>query len=347
MTFDDAVAAIEQFMRSDASDGLPIVPPGATSVAAMVAASGLPDEHVLGRMPPRLASVRVRDVAINAVMAGCAPEYMPVVVAAARGIMDERFDLFGVAASTKGAAPLVIVNGPVRLSIGVNCRGNVFGPGFRANATIGRTIRLLLLTVGQAPPNFLDRGTLGHSGRFSYCIGEDEEDSPWTPLHVERGLQASQSAVTVWGGEAPRQISVTTASPEAICGGLAYTLSSIGIGHGGPGAPAQSSHTPHVLVIAKEHRDILGSAGWSKADVRAYVAEHAVVAPEVIERMGGRPASGPQGVVPSSDDLLVIAAGGAAGRFSSVLPGWTRQSQPVTVEVEVPSAPGASWTDRR
>jgi hypothetical protein len=341
LTIEDAAAAIERFMESEASDGLPIMPPTAASVAAMVAATGRPAQEVLGHMPPRLAAVSVRDVAINAVMAGCRPEYMPVVVAAAQASMDERFDLFGIAASTKGAAPLVIVNGPVRLAIGVNCRGNVFGPGFRANATIGRALRLLILTVGQARPNLLDRGTLGHSGRFSYCIGEDEEDSPWVPLHVERGLQPSQSAVTLWGGEAPRQISVTAAHPESICFALAYTLSSIGLGLGGPGVPEVSSHTPHVLVIAKEHRDILGAAGWSKNDIRMYVAEHALLPPEIVERVTGIREPHPHRVVPSPDDLLVVAAGGSAGRFSSVLPGWTRQSQPVTIEVNVPSAAAA------
>ncbi|MDE3077906.1 MAG: hypothetical protein KGJ86_20985, partial [Chloroflexota bacterium] len=180
------LAAIERYM--EAGDGLPVVPPTAGSVAAMVEASGLSQESVLGALPPRLANVTVRDVAINAVLAGCKAEYMPVVVAATRGLCTPSFDTFGVACSTKGAAPLAIVNGPIRQEIGLNCRGSVFGPGFRANATIGRALRLILLNVGGARPHLLDKGTLGHSGRFSYCIGEDEEDSPWTPLHVERGL---------------------------------------------------------------------------------------------------------------------------------------------------------------
>jgi hypothetical protein len=329
------LAAIERYM--EAGDGLPVVPPTSSSVAAMVAASGLAPETELGKLPPRLAPVTVRDAAINAVLAGCKPDYMPVVVAAARGMCTPSFDTFGVATSTKGAAPLLIVNGPVRERIGINSRGAVFGPGFRANATIGRAVRLLILNVGGSKPHMLDKGTLAHSGRFSFCIGEDEEDSSWLPLHVERGLRPEQSAVTLWGGEAPRQVSISDDDGEAILNALCFTLASIGLR---PMASVrEDSHeldpsgTPHVLVFAKEHRDILIRDGFSKALIREFVAENTQVPVEVLKRLK-RDAEAPRRVVATPDDLLVVAAGGNAGRFSSVLPGWTRQSHPVTVPID-------------
>jgi len=303
----------------------------------MVAVSGLPQETELGKLPPRLAPMTVRDAAINAVLAGCKPEYMPVVVAAARALCTPSFDTFGVATSTKGAAPLIIVNGPIRQAIGLNCRGAVFGPGFRANATIGRAARLLILNIGGSKPHLLDKGTLAHSGRFSFCIGEDEEDSSWLPLHVERGLRPEQSAVTLWGGEAPRQVSISDDSGEAILIAMSYALSSIGL------RPMASVHedsheldpsgTPHLLVFAKEHRDILIRDGWTKARIREFVAENAIVPLEILRRLG-READDSRRVVTSPNDLLVLAAGGNAGRFSSVLPGWTRQSHPVTVAID-------------
>jgi hypothetical protein len=325
---EQVLKAIERYMES--GDGLPVVPPTASSVSAMVDGSGLRQDTLLGQLPPRLANVTVRDVAINAVLAGCKPEYMPVVVAAARAMCERSFDTFGIACSTKGAAPLVIVNGPIRQAIAINCRGAVFGPGFRANATIGRATRLLLLNLGSAKPHELDKGTLGHSGRFSFCIGEDEEDSAWTPLHVERGLQPSQSAVTLWGGEAPRQVSISDDSGEAILWAMSWTLATVGAGGAGCGTDRDMGGAPHVMVFAKEHRDILVRDGFTKARIREFVAENAVVPPDYLLKLG-RHVDGPCRVVSSPDNLLVVAAGGNAGRFSALLPGWTRQSQPVTI----------------
>lgn len=334
---DKILAAVERYM--DSGDGLPVVPPTSASVAAMVEASHLAAETALGALPPKLANVTVRDVAINAVLAGCKPEYMPVVVAAARAVCTPSFDTFGIACSTKGAAPLVIVNGPVRLAIGINCRGSVFGPGFPANATIGRAVRLLLMNTGGAKPHLLDKGTLGHSGRFSFCIGEDEEDSAWTPLHVERGLRSGQSAVTLWGGEAPRQVAISDDSGEAILLATAFTLAAVGAGGKGCSDGADGDwvdsdeDAPHVLVFAKEHRDILVRDGWTKATIREFITENAVVPLEYLKRLG-RQVDHSRRVVRSPESLLVVAAGGNAGRFSAVLPGWTHQSHPVTVPID-------------
>jgi hypothetical protein len=320
--------AIERYLNSDAGDGLPVVPPTGPAVQAFVEASGLPQDTVIGTFAPRMAQATVRDLAINAVMAGCKAEYARVLVAAVRGLTSPAFDMFGIANSTKGSAPLLIVNGPVRQKIGVNCRGNVFGPSFRANATIGRAVRLMILNIGGAKPNVLDRGTLGHPGRFTYCIGEDEEDSPWEPLHVERDLSAEQSAVTVFGGESLRLVNMHHNSAEAVLYSVAHTLASTGIYND----DNIVGRMPHVIVFAKEHRDLLKDAGWSKQTIKEFIAENAVIPAEWMRQVGSQDASAR--VVDKPEDLLIVAAGGDAGRFAAVIAGWSHQSQPVTVAVE-------------
>jgi len=323
------IQLLESQLDSEWGDGLPILPPTHQSVDAFVRHAGMDGAHVLGKFRPSEIEVSVRDVAINAIMAGCKPGYAPVVVAMVRALMDEEFDVWGVACSTKGSAPLVIVNGPIRREIGINCRGNVFGPGFRANATIGRAVRLMILNLGRARPNELDKGTLGHPGRFSYCIGEDEEDSPWTPLHLERGLKAGESAVTVFGGESLRLVNVHYNSADAVLAGIVSTLACPGILNAGN----LTGRSPHVLVLAKEHRDLLNARGWNKARIREYVAERAVIPEEALKQVAGE-ADGPLAVLQKPEDLLIVAAGGHAGRFAAIIPGWSWQSQPVTVRVQ-------------
>jgi hypothetical protein len=326
---EEFVAAMERYMQS--GDGLPVVPPTTTAVARMVENSGFAAEYVLGQLPPRLAEVRVRDVAVNAVMAGCKPEYMPVVVAAVKGLCDnEIFDTYGVAISTKGCAPLAIVNGPIRSAIELNSRGNIFGPGFRPNATIGRAIRLILMNVGNSRPNVLDRGTLGHPGRFSYCIAEDEDDSPWVPLHVERGMRPDQSAVTLMGLEAPRTVNAHYDSAEQVLEAVVDTLTTTGILN-----PANiTGHSCHLVVFAKEHRNLLHRAGYTKPAIREYICGRAVISAERMSRVHPG-VTDPTPMLAGPDDLYVVAGGGNAGRFAAVVPGWSHQSQPVTVPVEV------------
>lgn len=321
---------IEAQLDSPLSDGLPVVPPTANAVAAFVERAGLPGDQVLGNFRPSEKAVTVRQLAVAGVMAGCKPEYMPVLMATARALMDEEFDIWGVSCSTKGSAPLIIINGPVREELGVNCRTNVFGPGFRANSTIGRAARLMILNFGGARPNELDKGTLGHSGRFSYCIGEDEEASPWTPLHVERGLLAGDSAVTVFGGEGMRLINIHYNSADALLAAVCETLASVSIYN----ANNIVARMPHVLVFAKEHRDLLHSAGWTKRSIREFVAENAVISEEMLRRVDGE-ASGPARVVEDSGQILIVGAGGHAGRFAGLIPGWSWQSQPVTVKIDL------------
>lgn len=322
----DAAAVVEEYYATSLGDGLPVLPVTTEQVDAFVAAAGAQPDEPLGAVPPGNAEAAVRHVAANAVLAGCLPRHAPVVLAAVRAMLVPEFALYGIACSTKGAAPLVIVNGPARIAAGVHAGGNVFGHGVRGNAVIGRALRLFVQNVGHARPEELDRATLGHPGKFSYCIAEDEEASPWPPLHVRRGCPADRSAVTVVGCEAPRQVSVTQQDGELVLLSLAQALATTGAGRLG------RAGAPHVLVIAGEHRDVLASEGWSADDVTRFVAEHAVV-PDLIARRLPDPGAAGASVVDDPSDVLLVAAGGTAGRFSSVLPGWTYQSQPVTLEI--------------
>ena len=202
----DALDANELYQQNGWTDGLPIVPPTEERVQECLDAAGLAPGDIVGVESVRQRPMTAEKVAINAVMAGCLPSYMPVVVAVLQAMCEADFNLHGSTASTGGSAQFIVVNGPVRTAIGMNATHGVLGNGNRANATIGRAVRLVLINVLDCVPGQLDRATLGHPGKFTFCIAEDEEDSPWTPLAQERGIPAGASAVTVMASEASRQV---------------------------------------------------------------------------------------------------------------------------------------------
>src|SRR6266571_8078360 len=196
----------------------PIVPPTEERVREFLVEAGLQPGHIIGTEPVRRRQITAEKVAINAVMAGCLPEYLPVVVAAVEAMCQEEFCLHGSTASTGGSAQFVVVNGPVRRAIGMNATHNLLGNGSRANATIGRALRLIVINALGGIPGTLDRSTLGHAGKFTYCIAEDEEDSPWQPLAQERGVPEGVSAVTVLAVESLRQVmNEWTDEPAELC----------------------------------------------------------------------------------------------------------------------------------
>ena len=316
---------IEEYYKAGVSDGLPLVPPTAEKIRDMVSCINHPEDYVLGTIEPSGAQIRIRELAINAVMAGCLPEYGPVVFAAVKAFLQDEFTPWGIACSTKGCAPLVIVNGPVRHDIGLNSLGNVFGSGCRANATIGRALRLVMQNICRAKPPDVDRSCLGHPGKFTYCIAEDEEGSLWVPLHAERGWPTDQSTVTLMGGEAPRFVSIVTRSCEALLFAIADTIACVGMFGGSAGMP-------YLVVIGKEHRDLLNAYGWTKSMIREYLLTNAVLSPETLQS-AGYSTDNPVRMIKSPEHLLIVAAGGSAGAFSCVVPGWTWMSQPVTVAI--------------
>jgi hypothetical protein len=331
---DDAAHAMELCFEKGWTDGLPVVPPTEERVRALLDAAGLEPRQEVAFITNRQVAVTAEKVAVNAVMAGCRPAYMPVVVAAIEGIADPRWGYHGPATSTGGAGVLVIVNGPIAGALEFNSGDNLFGPGWRANATVGRAVRLVMRNVIGTLPGKLDRGTLGHPGKYSYVIAENEADSPWTPLHVERGCRPDESAVTVMAALAPHQfynqLSNTAAGVLAtLCDAMRY--------------PGQIGQPNYCLVLAGEHMRTIANDGWSKADVRKFVFENSKNSVAHFKRTGRMSGavkpedeSTMRSLVMTPDDLLVVAAGGRAGSFSCYIPGWGSRtsSQAVTVVIK-------------
>ncbi len=331
----DAFEANELFQRNGWTDGLPIVPPTETGVRRFLEAAKLPAGAVVGVEPVRRRRITAEKVAIAAVMAGCLPEYLPVVVAVVKAMCEPEFGFHGTTASTGGSAPFVVVNGPVRLALGMNATHNVLANGSRPNATIGRALRLLIINVLGGIPGQLDRSTLGHPGKFTLCLAEDEEDSPWLPLATERGMPAGASAVTVMAVESPHQImNEWTHDPrelaETYAAAIRANMLTYSIWAGN-----------YAIVVPRQHRQIFAEAGWSKRDLRECVHQRARVSRREW-RAVGKSAVAPRKdedavytALRSPDDLLVIAAGGPAGGFGAILPPWYgRKSLAVTKGLE-------------
>ncbi|HTI53105.1 MAG TPA: hypothetical protein VMC04_02665 [Verrucomicrobiae bacterium] len=336
---------LEIWFDKGVTDGLPVVPPSRARVEQMLAASARARADLVGEVAPNYGRATVEKVAINAVMAGCRPEYFPVVLAAVEAACDPSFNLHGVSTSTHFSGPLIVAHGPIRTRIGLNCSFGVFGPGYRANATIGRALRLVMINVGGARPGETSMSTFGHPGRYTYCIGEHEEASPWPPYHASRGLAATESAVTVFAGEAPHGISDhASRTARALAGSLGWSMACLWNAKHFP----LYSHT--MLVVGPEHARTLADDGWSKDDLVRHIFETVRVpygrlgpaddngeGTNLRFAKGGEPAPDePIPKFPSPEELHVVVAGGTAGRFSMAIPGWlgTRNgSRPVTVPI--------------
>jgi hypothetical protein len=330
----DGLAAQELFQDRGWTDGLPIVPPTEPLVRAFLDAARRAPDAVVGVEPVRRRRLTAEKVAIAAVMAGCRPEYMPVVLAVVRALCAPEFGLHGITASTGGSAPLIVVNGPIGRALGMNATHNALGNASRANATIGRTTRLLILNALGGVPGRLDRATLGHPGKFTFCVAEDEEESPWAPLAAERGVPAGTSAVTVFAAGSPHQLmNEWTRDPRELVETYAATMRANLLTYSiWPGN--------YAVVIGRQHREVLTAAGWSKQDVRERLHARARVTRGEWRQVGKAAVVGDKGddvhpALRSPDDLLVVAAGGPAGGFGAVVPPWYgARSLAVTVPVE-------------
>ena len=336
---------LEIWFDKGVTDGLPVIPPSRARVERMLAASARARDDLVGEVAPNYGRATVEKIAINAVMAGCRPEYFPVVLAAVEAACDPSFNLHGVSTSTHFSSPLIVVHGPIRTRIALNCSFGVFGPGHRANATIGRALRLVMINVGGVRPGETSMSTFGHPGRYTYCIGEHEEVSPWPPYHASRGLAAADSAVTVFAGEAPHGISDhASRTARALAGSLGWSMASLWNAKHFP----LYSHT--MLVVGPEHARTLADDGWSKEDLVRHIFEAVRVPYGRLKPdedngegtnlrfvKGTEPAPDqPIPKFPSPEELHVVVAGGTAGRFSMAIPGWlgTRNgSRPVTVPI--------------
>jgi hypothetical protein len=297
---------LEDYHKRGWTDGLPVVAPEPELVLSFLAAGGLDSTDVLGEVPSREIVVTAEDAAINAVMAGACPEYMPVVAAAVRALLHEEQVAHSTTATLMGAMQVVIVNGPVRGELGINCGQGCFGPGFRANATIGRALRLLARNVIRSIPGQLDRAVFSTPGRYSFCFGEDEEHVPWAPLHVERGYPSDVSTVTVHSTSSTILVIPPSTAPEPT---LAKVVD-LAVADTSLYEPQMGNPADVVLVLGFEHARIFDSAGWDKARIRGYLydALSAVDHPTGPLRLG-RP-----------DGLLLVTAGGPGWDASVLMP---------------------------
>ena len=321
------------------SDGLPVVPPTDERILRMLSGTRREPDEVVGLVPPNLAPCTVEKVAINAVMAGCKPEYMPVLLAALEAALEPKFTLHGMTCSTCFSGPIIVVNGPIARAIGMNCGVNALGPGNRANSTIGRALNLIVRNVGGAIPGGIDRATLGGPHKIGLCFAEDESDPAWLPLAASRGVPRGRSAVTLFQGDAMQGfIDQRSRTAEELVRSLAMAL--FAVGH-----PKLCEFTNATLVLSPEHYGIFRAAGWDRARLEAELRQ-------ALRRPGAELVQGAgdvgEGIAPARardmvdkfwpDGLLVVRAGGEAGLFSAILAGWTggrfrEESQPITKEI--------------
>ena len=349
---DNLLAAIDYCYEQGWTDGLPVVPPDVKRVEEMLLFEGRPPETVLAVHQATELECTVHAAAVNAVMAGCKPEYFPVVVAAFEAMNEPGFNFHGSTASTGGSAPLLIISGPIIDDIGMNADVNLFGPGNRANATIGRAVRLILMNVFQMIPGYSDKSTQGNPGKYSFCIAERARNNPWPLLVQEQEYPPGVSSVTVFAGGGFCNVENHGGNqPEQVLGSIADAMASyscITLGQS-------------VVVLSPEHMRIVTSTGWNKREVQEFLFSHAVRPVDGMKSMGkfrqreydkqheededGHATSQliqdgqmHRGLGP--EDILVIMGGGDAGGHSSFIPSWSRgrgsimQSKPIGVCID-------------
>lgn len=328
---------IEACFERGWSDGLPVVPPTRERVLRMLEGTTLSPDAVVAVVPPDLVPCSVEKVAINAVLAGCRPEYLPVVIAAVRAACTDTFNMHGLLATTYASGPVVIVNGPIARAIGMNSGINAFGQGNRANATIGRALQLVVRNVGGGRPGEVDRATLGNPGKYTFCFAEDEAGSPWESLAVERGIGPSASAVTLFAGEGPRMVvDQLSRTPDSLARSFAWCLRTVA-------HPKLPLAWDAFLVVSPEHARVFREAGWSKQRLRDELTALLTVPAAELARGADDCAEGVPKMSPGMElpkfrpgGLWIVHAGGPAGLFSSIIGGWVGGpggSQPVTQEV--------------
>ncbi len=310
------------------TDGLPVIPPTPERVMRMLSGTKRDAQELVAVVPPNLAPVTVEKIAINAVMAGCKPEYLPVVIAVIEAVTTEQFNMHGVLATTHFPTPVIIVNGPIRDRIGMNYKMNVLGQGNRANATIGRAVQLVVRNIGGGRPGEVDRAALGQPGKYTFCFAEFEERSKWDPLHVERGFAKEQSTVTVYAGGAPNGI-IDQLSRNAKSLATSYGRALAAAGH-----PKHYGHGEIVVVVPPEHVDTFAKDGWSKDQIRDQIQIASSVPARLLvgdkDCAEGMPLAtseriGLDTLVPkfrSKEMITLVVAGGEAGKFAAYLGGW-------------------------
>jgi hypothetical protein len=323
------------------SDGLPVVPPTDARIMRMLEGTSRRRDEMIGLVPPNLAPITVEKVAVNAVLAGCKPEYMPVVLAALEAALEPEATMHGVVCTTCFSGPILVVNGPIARDIGMNSGINCLGQGNRANATIGRALQLIIRNVGGGRPGDLDRAVLGGPGKYTFCFAEDESDPTWTPLAVARGIAPGKNAVTLFQGDGIQGfIDQRSRTPEQLTKSLARSLLAVGNWK-------LCEFTNAMLVLVPEHYAIYRNAGWDRERITREL--HAAMVRSGDDVIQGAHGIG-EGIDPKRKDemvnkfwpegLLIVHAGGQAGLFSAICAGWTggrfrHESKTVTKEIRL------------
>jgi hypothetical protein len=323
--------------RQGWTDGLPLVPPTEAAVARMVeGARG--DNEPVPAITPRLMTPTIRSLAANAVMAGCKPEYFPVVLAALRGVLVADYNLHGTLATTHSCAPMIMINGPLRKTLNINCGSNCFGQGWRANAAIGRALQLILNNVGGAKPAIMDRSTFGSPAKYTFCFGENEEDSPFAPYHVRQGFAAEDSVATVISSEPNHNL-----NDHGSTTGIDLLTTFAG-GIASPAANNISAKGPFFIVFGPEHAATLARDNWTVEAIQNFLFEKARVPLSEVsaenryryETGGNFPENGAFKVAPTPQDIHVAVAGGP-GKHSAWIPSFGGTAA-ISIRVKPPAA---------
>ena len=307
------------------TDGLPVIPPTEARVQAMLDYAGMEPAEVITVVPPSGDAATVEKVAICAVMAGCLPEYMPVIVAALQALAEPRFNWLGIQTTTNPVGPVLVINGPVRKTLEINCGRGCMGPGFRANATIGRALRLIMVNVGACPPGEVDKAIHGMPGKFTFCFGELEEESPWEPFHVERGFRREESTATVIGGQGTSNIYAAYLQAESLCHIVADGMACYGYNGylRGTGNP--------VLIFSPGHARIFADHGWDKQRIKrrlfeltqiplSYLPEEKQISSAIYTDWDRSRSIAP---CETADDIVILVAGGPEAYHVTYVPSFS------------------------
>ena len=335
---DDIAALFTYMCEQGMTDGLPVIPPLEQYVMAMIEYVGLPADQLIAVIPPGGGMATVEKLAVNSVMAGCLPEYFPVVIAAIKAASDPRFNLLGIQTSTNPAAPVLVVNGPIRNQIGVACGRGCMGSGFRANATIGRAVRLALRNIGSCWPGDVAKSTHGFPGRFTFCFGELEEESPWEPFHVEMGFRSEQSTLSLFAGQGTQSMYASFDKPEGI-----VHMAAQGMRCYGNNGYLRVAGTP-VLVITPGHARIFAAAGWDKKRIKQELFRLTPIPLSEIseERQASRPIyedwdqRRSVNLCHSAENIVILIAGGTEPYHLTFIPAFTTPDSVIIEPIQIP-----------
>ncbi|PCJ28032.1 MAG: thiol reductase thioredoxin [SAR86 cluster bacterium] len=310
------------------SDGLPVVPPTALRVMRMINGSEREADEVIGRVPPDYVPCSIEKLAINAVMAGCKPEYFPLVIASVEAALQDRFCMHGLLCTTYFSSPVMVVSGPIAKQIGMNSGVNALGQGNRANATIGRALQLVIRNIGGGVPGGIDRATMGNPGKYTYCFAEDESDEDWASLAMDRGFQRNDSVVSLFAGDGLQPIlDQQSREPASLAKSMAQSLRSVA-------NTKIFGLADAILVICPEHRRVFRQGGWSKSDVKeALYKELLTPGAELVRGANGIAEGMPDKFKEKmlnkfrDDGLHLVTTGGTAGLFSAIISGWVASGE--------------------